>query len=127
MLIYYIIVWRSFLFNLTQSIKLFLYKESKTLFALKILQKQPPEVFCKKRCPQKFRKNPQENTSTRVSFLRKLQASIFKKETLTQMFSCEFCEISKNAFSYGTPLGDYFWYFQHLLSFFPINFRLVFN
>ena len=26
-----------------------------------------------------------------------------KKETLAQMFTCEFCEISKNAFSYKTP------------------------
>ena len=27
-----------------------------------------------------------------------------KKETLAQVFSCEFCEISKNTFSYRTPL-----------------------
>ena len=26
-----------------------------------------------------------------------------KKETLAQVFSCEFCEISKNTFSYRTP------------------------
>ena len=26
-----------------------------------------------------------------------------KKETLAQMFSCEFCEISKNTFSLRTP------------------------
>ena len=25
------------------------------------------------------------------------------RETLAQMFSCEFCEISKNSFSYRTP------------------------
>ena len=32
------------------------------------------------------------------------QACIFiKKETLAQVFSYEFCEISKNAFSYRTP------------------------
>ena len=37
----------------------------------------------------------QENTSARVSFLIKLQESI-RKETLAQVFSCEFCEISKN-------------------------------
>ena len=35
--------------------------------------------------------NPQENTCARVSFLMKLQ-------TLTQMFFCEFCKISKNTF-----------------------------
>ena len=27
-----------------------------------------------------------------------------KKETLAQVFSCEFCEISKNTFFYRTPL-----------------------
>ena len=26
-----------------------------------------------------------------------------KKEILAQVFSCEFCEISKNSFSYRTP------------------------
>ena len=35
--------------------------------------------------------NSQENTCARVSFS-------VKKETLTQMLSCEFCEISKNTF-----------------------------
>ena len=40
-----------------------------------------------------------ENTCTRASFLIKLQASVLqliKKETLAQMFSCEFFEIFKN-------------------------------
>ena len=39
-------------------------------------------------------------------FLIKLQASacnFIKKETLEQVFSCEFYEISKNTFSYWTP------------------------
>ena len=52
--------------------------------------------------------NSQENTCVRVSFLIKLQAwacNFIKKETLTQVFSCEFCEISKNTFSYRTPLA----------------------
>ena len=57
----------------------------------------------------------------RVSFLIKLQAHFFglhktfwgttkkwacnftKKETLTQVFSCDFCEISVNTFSQRTP------------------------
>ena len=50
--------------------------------------------------------NSPENTCARVSFLIKLQAepcSFIKKETLAQVFSCEFCEISKNTFSYRTP------------------------
>ena len=45
--------------------------------------------------------NLQENTGARVSFSIKLEASAFnfiKKETLAQVFSCEFCEISKNTF-----------------------------
>ena len=44
--------------------------------------------------------NSQENTCARVSFL---SCNFIKKETLTQMFSCEFSEISKNIFSYRTP------------------------
>ena len=40
--------------------------------------------------------------------LKKIKRSIpkirkFKKETLAQVFSCEFCEISKDIFSYRTP------------------------
>ena len=31
-------------------------------------------------------------------------AGFFKKETLIQVFSCEFCEIFKNNFFYRTPL-----------------------
>ena len=33
-----------------------------------------------------------------------LVCNFIKKETLAQMFSCEFCEISKNTFSYRTSL-----------------------
>ena len=50
--------------------------------------------------------NSQENTCDRVSFLIKLQAlacNFIKKEALPQVFSCEFCEISKTTFSYRTP------------------------
>ena len=45
--------------------------------------------------------NSQENTWARVSFLIKLQAlayNVIKKETITQVFSYEFCEIFKNTF-----------------------------
>ena len=64
-------------------------------------QKQPPEVFCKKRCSQKFLQDSQENTCARVSFLIKLQAlscNFIKKETLAQVVACEFCKITKNTF-----------------------------
>ena len=42
--------------------------------------------------------NSQENTCARGSFLVKLQAYFIKKESLAQVFSCAFCEISKNTF-----------------------------
>ena len=49
----------------------------------------------------------QENTCTRVCFLIKLQGwalQLYEKETLVEVFSCEFCEISKNTFFHRTPL-----------------------
>ena len=49
--------------------------------------------------------NSQENNCPRVSFLIKLKTwacNFIKKETLAQVFSCEFWEISKNIFSYRT-------------------------
>ena len=56
---------------------------------LRNLQKQPPEVFCKKRC-WNFAKFTGKHLS-QVLFFN-------KKDTLAQVFSCEFCEISKNTF-----------------------------
>ena len=50
--------------------------------------------------------NLQESTCTSDSFLIKLQASLatlFLKKSLAQVFSCEFCQISKNSFLYRTP------------------------
>ena len=52
------------------------------------------ELFCEKGV-HRILQNSRENTCARVSFLIK---------TLAQVFSCEFCEISKNTFSYRTPL-----------------------
>ena len=48
----------------------------------------------------KISQNSQENACARVSFLTKLLASLhfIKKDTLAQVFSCEFCETDKNAF-----------------------------
>ena len=43
--------------------------------------------------------NSQENIHARVSFL----INFTKKETLAQLFSCVFCEISKDTFSYRIP------------------------
>ena len=47
--------------------------------------------------------NSLENTCARVFFNKVVGASnFFKKETLAQVFSCEFCEISTYIFSYIT-------------------------
>ena len=48
--------------------------------------------------------NSQENTCARVSFLIKA-CNFIKKETVTQVFSCKFCKISKNNFSCKAPLA----------------------
>ena len=43
--------------------------------------------------------NSQENTYARASFkIDSLKRDFIKKETLTQVFSCEFCKISKTIF-----------------------------
>ena len=91
--------WNSFSFNWYYAFR----------FKIISFQKQPPEVFLKKTCfPVSFvtSQNSLENTCARVSFLIKLQASAcnFDKETLAQVFCCEFCEISKNIF-----FTEYLW------------------
>ena len=83
------------------------------------------EVFCKK-VFKEISQNSQENTCARVSFF------FINKETLAEVFSCEFCEISKNTFPYRTPLvaasansntSFYLDYLQEKLmkTFFPKN------
>ena len=55
-----------------------------------------PEVFCKKRVLRNFAKF----TGKRLCHSLFLN-NFIKKET--QVFSCEFCEISKNTFIHRTP------------------------
>ena len=53
----------------------------------------------------KVSQKSKQNTCARASFLIKFQAASFiKKDTLTQVFSCESCEIFKNTIFYRTPL-----------------------
>ena len=57
--------------------------------------------------------NSQWNTSAKVSFLIKLQASAYKfmkEEILVQMFFREFCKISMNIFSYRIYPVAVLWY-----------------
>ena len=63
-------------------------------------QKESLRGVCKKSVLN-ISQNLQENTCVRVSFLIKLQAeacNFIEKETLAQVFSCEFWEIFKNTF-----------------------------
>ena len=54
----------------------------------------------------KILQNSQENACVRVSFLINLQheaCDFIKKELLTQVFPCEFCEIFENSFFIEYP------------------------
>ena len=56
-----------------------------------------PEVFCKKRVLRNFTKFTGKHLCQSLFFTK-------VEETPAQVFSCEFCEISKNTFSYRTSL-----------------------
>ena len=66
-----------------------------------------PGVFFKKGALRNFvkftGKHLRQSRYARVSFATSA-CNFNKKETLAKVFSCEFCEISKNTFSYRTPL-----------------------
>ena len=66
-----------------------------------------PEVFCKKGVLGNFAKFIGKHLSQSL-FINKVAglrpATLLKKEALRQVFSYEFCEISKNTFFYRTPL-----------------------
>ena len=64
--------------------------------------------------------NSQEKTCARDSFLIKLQAYFIKKESLAQVFSFEFCEVSKNTFFQNTS-GRLFLLFPHKTAYFSNN------
>ena len=60
------------------------------------LRSSRPDVLCKKVFLE-ISQNSQKNTCAQA-------CNFIKKETLAQVFSCEFCQISKDTFSYRTPL-----------------------
>ena len=62
----------------------------------KLFQKQPPEMFCKKGVLKSLAIFTGEHLCRRL-LLIKLQACV-RKETPTQVFSCEYCEIFKNTY-----------------------------
>ena len=60
-----------------------------------------------KKVPLEILQNLQKKTYARVFFLTKKRSqacNFIRKETLAQVFSCEFYEISRNTFVYRTPL-----------------------
>ena len=57
-----------------------------------------PEVFCKKGVLRNFTKVTGKQLCQSLFFNKVASFSPERKETLKQMFSCEFCEISKNTF-----------------------------
>ena len=67
-----------------------------------------PDVFCKKVVLRKFTKFTGKHLHQSLYFnnvagLRPEACNFIKIEALVQVFSCEFCEISKDIFSYRTP------------------------
>ena len=64
------------------------------------------EVFCTKDGLKNFAKFTGKDLCQSLFFnkVADLRPFFIKKETLAQIFSCEFCEISRNTFSYRTPL-----------------------
>ena len=75
-----------------------------------LLSNSRPEVFCKKDNLRNFVKFTGKQRCQSL-FFNKVASLIFltpcnfiKKETLVQVFSCNFCKISKKTFSYRTPL-----------------------
>ena len=70
-------------------------------------QEVAAQTYSVKKTFLEISENSQENACASVPFLIKLQAqacNFIKKETLAQVFSCEFCKIFKSTISYRTPL-----------------------
>ena len=65
-----------------------------------------PLVFCKKGVLRNFTKFTGKHLCQSLFFnkVAGLVCNFIKKETLAQVFSCEFCEISKNTILNRTPL-----------------------
>ena len=75
-------------------------------------QQQSPRgvLFCKKGALGNFIKFTGKHLCQSLFFnkVAALSLQLYLKKALAQVFLCEFCEISKNTFSYRKPLGDCF-------------------
>ena len=84
-------------------------------FTFNKIRTSRPEVFCKKGVLRNFTKFTGKHL---CQSLLPEACNFIKKETLPQVFSCEFCKISKNTFFYRTPLeaaSAKSWYSEHCL------------
>ena len=73
----------------------FIFSDQAQLKVFHIFRSSRPEVFSIKGVLRNFAKFTGKHLC---------QSLFFKKETLAQVFSCEFCEIYKNTFPYRMPL-----------------------
>ena len=84
-------------------------KEAPPAWKLKLVHSRSshPELFCKRDVPRNFAKFTEKHLCQRLFFNKVVDlrpATLFKKETLPQVFSCELCEKCKNTFFNRTPL-----------------------
>ena len=76
--------------------------------------------------------NPQENTCVSLFFKKVAGVKFNKKETLAQVFSCEFCEISKNThfkehlYTTASKKMKYCFMKYYFCSYIPLDFIIVF-
>ena len=76
-----------------------------------------PEVFCKNGVLRNFAKFTRKHLCQRL-FFNKVAAeacNFNKKETMPQVFSCEFCETSKNTFFHRNTAHGCFWISKKML------------
>ena len=97
----------------------------RTFFVNPLNRSSRPVVFCEKGVLKNFAKFIEKQLCHSL-FLIKLQTetcNFIKKETLAQVFSCEFCEISKNSFFHRTPLVAASIYFKESFLWFGLQTR----
>ena len=99
----------AFHINILQTLEIVRCRTSRKLIERSLfLRSSRPNVFCKKGVFRQFAKFTGKHLCqslffNKVAGLRPKACNFIKKESLAQVFSCEFCEISKNTFSYRTP------------------------
>ena len=106
---FWIMQWRTFYWRKFSFVKVALKRYSIACSVLSHTRSSRQEVFCEKGVLRNFIKFTGKHLCQSLFFnkvvdLRPATCNFIKKETLAQMFSFEFCEISKKTFFYRTPL-----------------------